>query len=576
MRRTVYGFLHLVLFIFITCNPEVSNDIKFQELANKYVAKMITMYPEWATYLGDHRFDNRLNDYSMQSVENALKTYRSYHDSLNLIMIDQLNENNKIDYQIMRSNIKEAIFKLDTLREYEWNPLYYNVGGSINGLIAREFAPLAERMQSVKGRLQDLPLVLEHAKENLLEPPKIFTETAIMQNKGVLQLVSDGLNDFLDSIPQFREDFTSVQREAITALKDYAVWLEQDLLPRSTGNFRIGADKFEKKLHYILESGLTKEEILIRAQKDLDDTQNELYRTALPLFKKHYPDENKAEYIEDKKYVTKKVLDKLAETRPTNETIVDLAKNALKSCTDFVARNELVSLPAEPIKVIVMPEFARGIAIAYCDAPGPLEEKGETFYAISPTPQDWSKQRVESFFREYNNYMLQNLTVHEAMPGHYLQLSHANKLKAATQVRMIFESGTFIEGWATYAEQLMVEKGYGGPEMKMQQLKMRLRLIINAIIDQKIHTEGMTEQEAMDMMMNQGFQEEGEAAGKWRRACLSSTQLSTYYVGNIEVNDLRKAYEQKMGVNFSLKEFHDKMLSYGSVAPKYMRHLLGI
>ena len=576
MRRTVYGFLHLVLFIFITCNPEVSNDIKFQELANKYVAKMITMYPEWATYLGDHRFDNRLNDYSMQSVENALKTYRSYHDSLNLIMIDQLNENNKIDYQIMRSNIKEAIFKLDTLREYEWNPLYYNVGGSINGLIAREFAPLAERMQSVKGRLQDLPLVLEHTKENLLEPPKIFTETAIMQNKGVLQLVSDGLNDFLDSIPQFREDFTSVQREAITALKDYAVWLEQDLLPRSTGNFRIGADKFEKKLHYILESGLTKEEILIRAQKDLDDTQNELYRTALPLFKKHYPDENKAEYIEDKKYVTKKVLDKLAETRPTNETIVDLAKNALKSCTDFVARNELVSLPADPIKVIVMPEFARGIAIAYCDAPGPLEEKGETFYAISPTPQDWSKQRVESFFREYNNYMLQNLTVHEAMPGHYLQLSHANKLKAATQVRMIFESVTFIEGWATYAEQLMVEKGYGGPEMKMQQLKMRLRLIINAIIDQKIHTEGMTEQEAMDMMMNQGFQEEGEAAGKWRRACLSSTQLSTYYVGNIEVNDLRKAYEQKMGVNFSLKEFHDKMLSYGSVAPKYMRHLLGI
>jgi uncharacterized protein (DUF885 family) len=294
------------------------------------------------------------------------------------------------------------------------------------------------------------------------------------------------------------------------------------------------------------------------------------------LYKTYYPEVTGAAKLEDKKLVCKAVLDKLAEEHPSNETIVDLARQYLQSCTDFVRSNNLMTVPDEPVKIIAMPEFRRGVSVAYCDSPGPLEKIGETFYAISPTPQDWSAQRAESFFREYNNYMLQNLTVHEAMPGHYLQIAHANKFRAPTMVRAIFSSGTFIEGWATYAEQLMVEKGYGGPEVKMQQLKMRLRLIINAIIDQKIHTAGMSEEEALDLMMNDGFQEEGEAAGKWRRACLTSTQLSTYYVGNAELNDLRKAYEAKMGPGIDLKAFHDQMLSFGSPAPKYVKELMGI
>jgi uncharacterized protein (DUF885 family) len=576
VNKIVWPFLIVSLFIMHSCNSNTSQDNKFEALAENYVEKMLTMYPEWATYLGDHRFDNLLNDYSMHGITHASQTQRFYLDSLGNITTDQLSAANKIDYQIMKSNIKEAIFKLDTLREYEWNPLYYNVGSSINGLLARDFAALEERLLSVAGRLQDLVQVLEHAKTNLSAPPQIFTETAIIQNKGVTRLVQEELTQFLDSIPKLKQELTPVQTQAIAALENYGIWLEQDLLPRSTGDFRIGEEKFSKKLTYILESEFTQDEILNRAQNDLNTTQDEMYKTALPLFNKYYPDESDSKNKQDKKYIIKKVLNSLAAIHPTNETIVDLAQKALKSCTNFVAKNNLVSIPDEPIKVIVMPEFARGVAVAYCDAPGPLEAKGETFYAISPTPKDWSSDRVESFFKEYNNYMLQNLTVHEAMPGHYLQLAHANKFKTQTQIRMIFESGTFIEGWATYAEQLMVEKGYRGPELKMQQLKMRLRLLINAIIDQEIHIAGMSEKKAMDLMMNQGFQEEGEAAGKWRRACLSSTQLSTYYVGNLEVNELRKSFERKMGANFDMKEFHNLLLSYGSIAPKYVRQLLGV
>jgi len=235
-----------------------------------------------------------------------------------------------------------------------------------------------------------------------------------------------------------------------------------------------------------------------------------------------------------------------------------------------------VTLPTEPVKVIVMPEFKRGVAVAYTDPVGPLERNGETFYAISPTPSNWTPTRSESFFREYNDYMLEDVTVHEAMPGHYLQLAHSNQFKAPTKVRAIFRSGAFAEGWAVYAEQLMAEHGFGGPEVHMQQLKMRLRTIINAIIDQKIHTAGMTESQAMNFMMNEGFQEEGEAAGKWRRAELTSTQLSNYFVGVTEVNDIRRAYEAKAGGHVDYKRMHDAMLSYGTPAPKYVREMMGL
>jgi uncharacterized protein (DUF885 family) len=223
-----------------------------------------------------------------------------------------------------------------------------------------------------------------------------------------------------------------------------------------------------------------------------------------------------------------------------------------------------------------MPEFKRGVAIAYCDSPGPLEKNGKTFFAVAPTPKDWSKERKESFFREYNNYEIRDLTVHEAMPGHYLQLAHANEFRAPTLVRAIFRSGTFIEGWAVYCEQMMAEQGYGGPEVKMQQLKMRLRAIANAILDQSIHAGNMTEKKAMDLMIKETFQQEGEAVAKWKRARLTSAQLSTYFVGATEHLELRAAEQRKVGKDFNLKKYNDQVISFGSPPVKYVRELMGL
>jgi len=351
--------------------------------------------------------------------------------------------------------------------------------------------------------------------------------------------------------------------------------LQKDLLPRSDGNFRIGVDKFRKKLRFTLASDLSMEEVMRRAQADLKQTQDAMYETAVPLYRKFNPQANDAS-LGNRKKVIADVLAKLAQDHPDDSTVVEYARNVVTEATEFVKQHNLVRVPDKPIDVIVMPEFKRGVAIAYCDSPGPLEQNGKTFFAVAPTPKDWTKQRKESFFREYNNYMVRDLTVHEAMPGHYLQLAHSNEFHAPTLVRSVFQSGPFIEGWAVYMEQVMAEAGYGGPEVKMQQLKMRLRAIGNAILDQSIHAGKMTEQEAMNLMTKETFQEEGEAVAKWKRARLTSAQLSSYFVGVTEHLDLRERAKAKAGASFDLRQYHDTVISFGSPPVKYVRELMGL
>ena len=391
------------MLMILACGTQ-SEDQKFEQLASNYIEKILEMNPEFATYLGDHRFDNLWNDYSLEGIRKGLQVDRAYLDSLNAINPGKLSETNNIDYQILKHQIKYNIFSADTLREYEWNPRVYNFGGGIYALIARDFAPLKDRLQNAKERLKGIGAIIEAAKTNLKNPPKIHTETAILQNKGNISLVTTELDQFLEQEPELKDEFKPIQEKAVAAIEEYGKWLEEELLPKSTGDFRIGEDKYSRKLYYALDSDKTKEEILQSAKKDLKVTRDALYETALPLYQKYFPNKKPGE---DKKEVIKAVLDRLAEDHPTNETIIDLAEKAVQATTEFVKEHNLVTVPDEEMRIIVMPEFQRGVAVAYCEAPGPLETKKETFFSISPTPANWSKERVNSFFREYNNYMLQ-------------------------------------------------------------------------------------------------------------------------------------------------------------------------
>lgn len=554
----------VVAVLAFAMNAAPSEDAKFELIVNNYVEALLKMHPEIATDLGDHRYDDRLDEYTRASIERDVKFARDTLAELAKVNRAKLSVTNRIDLRILENQLQSQIYGREVLRNWEWNPMTYNAGGAIFGLIARDFAPAETRVRSMIGRLNQVPDVVAAAKANLKNPPKIHVETAINQNKGTISLINKEAAELAKKAPSLDGEFKAAQKRAVDALTDYGTWLHDDLLPRANGDFRIGEEKFRHKLRFSLDSDLTKEEILQHADADLKATQDAMYETALKLGAK--PDS-------DRRKVIKSVLDKLADQHPTNENIITLAEKDLAETTAFVRKHDFVTVPKDPIQVTPTPEFNRGVAVASCNPPGALEKNGKTFFFISPTPADWPAQRVESFFREYNDYMLKDLTIHEAMPGHYLQLAHANQFHAPTKIRAIYGNGPFVEGWATYAEQIMAEAGFGGPEVRMQQLKMRLRFIINAILDQKIHTAGMTEKEAMDLMMNEGFQEEGEAAGKWRRAMLTSAQLSTYYVGNIEMNDIRARWEKKHGKG-QLKKLHDTMLSYGSPAAKYVKEMM--
>ena len=565
-----------VLLSLATLNAAAtSQDEAFQKIAGDYVEQYLRANPEQATDLGDHRFDGELTDYSAEAQAKDLATRKEFREKLTAIDGSQLTGANGVDFRILKENIDYQIFRAEDLKEPDWNPLVYmqSLANSLYLLVARDFAPAEKRIPNLRQRMEKIPRVISQAKANLQHPPRIHTETAIEQTQGAINLVRQEMAPLLDQAPQ--KDLAPLQEKTATALEEYKRWLQNDLLARSNGNFRLGAEKYRKKLHFALASDLSMEEIMKRAQTNLQQTQIAIYETALPLYKKHFPNTDAAT-LADKHKVTAAVLDKLAEQHPNDATVVDFAKTVVTEATSFVKQHELVTVPNVSLDVIPMPEFKRGVAIAYCDAPGPLEKNGKTFFAVAPTPKDWSKERTESFFREYNNYMIHDLTVHEAMPGHYLQLAHANEFRAPTLVRAIFRSGPFIEGWAVYCEQMMAEQGYGGPEVKMQQLKMRLRAICNAILDQSIHAGNMTEKEAMDLMTKEGYQQEGEAVAKWKRARLTSAQLSTYFVGATEHLDLRAAEQHKLGGDFNLKKYNDQVISYGNPPVKYVRKLMGL
>src|SRR5216110_2472618 len=451
------------LALSILTTSATSQEDAFQKVARDYVEQYLRANPEQATELGDHRFDGKLTDYSSEARAKDLATQKESRDKLNAIDGSQLTGPNNIDFRILKENIDYQIFRAEELKEADWNPLVYmqSLANSLYLLVAPDFAPAEKRIPNLRQRMEGIPRVIAQAKANLQHPPRVHTETAIEQTQGAISLVREGLAPLLGQSPRMKKDLTPLQEKTAAAMEDYKKWLQSDLLPRSDGDFRLGALKYRKKLRFALASDLTMEEIMKRAKADLEQTQTVIYETALPLYKKYFPNADE-KTLADKHNVTAAVLGKLAEQHPNDATVVDYAKKITAEATGFVKQHDLVTVPNVPLDVIAMPEFKRGVAIAYCDAPGPLEKNGKTFYAVAPTPKDWSKERKESFFREYNNYMIRDLTVHEAMPGHFLQLARANEFRAPTLVRAIFQSGPFIEGWAVYCEQVMAEQGYGG------------------------------------------------------------------------------------------------------------------
>ncbi len=477
---------------------------------------------------------------------------------------DSLDVDEQVDHALLTSFVDRELFELTEIRSHEWDPLSHNPGPLLHPLLARPYAPAEVRLTQLAGRLAAVPDALATARATLRDMPRIHAETAVGQFTGTAALIRDELPALLAQAPSHLDRVEPAATAAIAALDEFVAWLRVGLAADAGPGRdpRLGRRRWEARLWHTLDTELGAAEIQRRAWANLDRVTAEIREAAVELVGGPADDAS-----------VRRALDLLAAEHPNDATIVELAGVTLDEATDFVRAHDLVTLVDDRCVIQEMPEFARGVAVAYCDAPGPLETAVlPTFYCIAPTPSDWPAQRVESFYREYNDHMIRNLTVHEAMPGHFLQLAHARRYVGGTRVRALAESGPFIEGWAVYAEEMMTGLGFGGLPVRLQQLKMQLRMTINALLDQLVHAEELPEAEAMALMTGRGFQEEGEAAGKWRRAQLTSTQLSTYFVGYSEVADIAAARPD--GV--SVRDWHDAMLAHDCPPPRHLRTLLGL
>ncbi|HEX5295766.1 MAG TPA: DUF885 domain-containing protein [Streptosporangiaceae bacterium] len=543
-------------------------DAGFAALAREYLDDRAERHPDVATGLGDHRFDARLPDSSVQALEAERGALDAWDRRLAGLGQDALSAEHQVDAAMMANGLARRVFEIDELREHTWNPLLANPGKAIYQLLARDFAPLAERLGAVAGRLAEVPAALAEARRQLGPMPRVHLETAVGQFDGTIALVSSGIDAALETAPQGGGPLARVRPAALEALDEHRGWLTAQLAsPDGFADPRIGPERFARKLSLTLNAAADADAILTRAQADLDRVTEEIAEQAAQMAGATGPG------------VVRQVLGQLAQDVPDDHSILEFCRAALGAQTAFVTDRRLVTVYDDPIELIPMPEIDRGIAVAYCDSPGPLEQAPlSTFIAVSPAPADWTAERIASFYREYNRHMVHNLMVHEAMPGHYLQLQHSRRFSGSdTAIRAALRSGAFTEGWAVYTERVMAEQEYPGDgdprAVRMQQLKMQLRMIINAILDARIHAHGMTEAEAMALMTGRGYQEEGEAAGKWRRAQLTSAQLSTYYVGYCEIADLA-ADLKAADPGLTDQQRHDRMLAHGSPPVRLLRTLI--
>ncbi|MDQ3206317.1 MAG: DUF885 domain-containing protein [Pseudomonadota bacterium] len=556
-------------------------DARFAELSQRWLDGAMRLSPVWATQVGDHRYDHELDDLSAAGRQASLAFNQAMLGELDAIDTARLSRENQVDAAILRNQLRSELWNAQTLQAWAWDPQSYSslAGGAIYGLMARDFAPLPQRLKSATARMEKIPRIFEQMRANLdpTRVPRIHAETVARQNRGVLTLVDELV------LPQAAALGAADRKRldsAVAALRDavaeHQTWLDDTLVPNAKGEFRIGETLYDEKLQLALSSSLSRAEIKQRAQKEIKRVRGEMYGIARQVLAEQ-PDAPPLPARPDpgqQQAAIEAALELAYADRPARSEVVELATAATSQATDFVRKKDLVTVPDDPVKIILMPEFQRGVAVAYADSPGPLDKGLDTYYAISPIPDDWTDAQVDSFLREYNTRMIHLLSIHEAMPGHYLEGAHS--ARHPSTLRAVLRSGPFAEGWAVYAEDVMADAGYydADPLFRLVQLKFYLRSVANSILDQGVHVDNWTREQAMDLMVRETFQQESEAAGKWVRAQLGAAQLPTYFVGAQEHFDMRAAVEAREGAAFDAKRYHDAVLSYGAPPIRHVRQMM--
>ena len=558
-----------------------SEDARFDAVAARWLADSMRLSPVAATGLGEHRHDAELDDMSAVGREARIELTKLVLAALDEIDRTKLDRERQVDAAMLHLELRGALWSALVDQPWAWNPLVYNslAGGAIYNVMAREFAPLPARLASATARMEKIPALLAQARANLdlARVPKIHAETVAKQNPGITGLVDEMLLPHAGTLTgPDRARFDKAVAGLRAAVAEHQAWIDTTLVPGARGEPRIGKEKYDQKLAFALGTSLSRDDIRVRAEAELARVRRQMYEVASDVLRDRpgAPPVPLTPTPAEQQRVIEAALELAYAERPPRDGVVEAATRSLEHATTFARDRGLFTVPDDPVKIILMPEFQRGTAVAYCDSPGPLDKGMETYYAISPIPDDWTTAQVDSFLREYNGRMIHLLSIHEGVPGHYLE--GAATSRHPSPLRGVLRSGVYAEGWAVYTERVMTDAGYldGDPLFRLVQLKFYLRTIANALLDQGVHVDGWSREQAMDLMVRQTFQQESEAAGKWVRAQLTSAQLPTYFVGAQEMFDLRAAVEKRDGAAFDARAFHDRVLATGAPSPRHLRQLV--
>lgn len=588
--------LSMFAFAFSACNhaPETAEgnvadsagklDPQFDQYKANFIEALWTIYPGWASGQGYHKYDSVLVVPDEASRKKELEFATANLDSLKKFPLEQLSDKEKIDYYLIENQLKSAIWSVNELKSYEWNPSEYNVCGAFAEMLNNNYDSLDVRLRNFYLKMANIPAYYEAAKKYIKNPTVEHTQLAIDQNLGGLSVFEKDLPEALNKVKFGEHEKQAIQataKAAVKSIRDFADWLKKldNKTPRS---FRLGKDLYMKKFEFDIQSGYTADEIYAKALARKDELHKKMYVLADKLWDKYLGNANDPTLGKkglpvkptDSLQLIRMVIDKISEKHVKPEEFQASIEKQLPVLIDFIKQKNLIYIdPAKPLVVRREPDYMAGVAGASISAPGPYDKNGNTYYNVGSL-SGWDKDRAESYLREYNYYILQILNIHEAIPGHYTQLVYSNQ--SPSLIKSLFGNSAMIEGWAVYSERMMLESGYGNneDEMWLMYYKWNLRSTCNTILDYSVHTKEMSKEQAMHLLVDEAFQQQAEAEGKWRRVSVTQVQLCCYFTGYTEIYDFREELKKQLGDKFDLKAFHEKFLSYGSAPVKYIKQLM--
>lgn len=572
MKKLLPGFVAIVLLA--SCAKKETSDLNaaFDVYKNNFINETWKLYPEYASTMGYNKYDSILTVNDDAFRQKSLAFVSANLDSLKKYDIAALNTGNSIDYKMIKNNLKSSVFEIEEVKAFEWDPSSYNVSNTFAEMLNGTYDSLTVRLRNFNRRMKNIPAYYTAAKKNIKNPTAEHLQLAIDQNNGGLSIFETEFVQAVKKAGLGKEETDAMIVNAVAsvkAIKDYVQWLK-DFDNKTPRSFRLGEKLYTRKFDLNIQSDNDAAAIYNKAGARKELLHSKMFTLADKLWMKYM---DTAPKPADKLSVIRQVIDKISLQHTTPELFQSEIEKQIPQLVAFIKEKDLIYIdPSKPLVVRKEPDYMAGVAGASISSPGPYDKNANTYYNVGSLA-GWTPEEAESYLREYNTYTLQVINIHEAIPGHYTQLVYSNQ--SPSIIKSVFGNGTMIEGWAVYTELMMLENGYANSdEMWLMYYKWNLRSVCNTILDISVHTRNMSKEAAMHLLVDEAFQQQAEAEGKWKRVTLTQVQLCSYFTGFSEIYDLRETIKKKEGKAFNLKKFHEKFLSYGSAPVKYIKELM--